>query len=390
MLLLRSLFAAALTVLVGLVGSCCTAQAAARLSIREALREVSGWTIGNNEAAGGCLAATTYRDNTTIWIGFDGKGGGTIGFTNPAWKSIEPGQSYAIAMFAYGAGNWQGTFYGTVRSNEKGIVAENTKLDFLKDLARAGGVVVQVNGRPVAKLSLSGSSAALDAVASCMENDRSRTASSSDKHDAGDSALKATGTGFFVSENGDVITNFHVIDECTLVRVSYSSSFQEEARVVARDKANDLALLSTIIKPMFVPAFSTRPEIGESVFVFGFPFLGVLASSGNFTIGNVTANAGLGDDTSQLQVSAPIQPGNSGGALLDQKGSVLGIIVSKLNPDAVKDIPQNVNFAIKSAIAVSFLESNNVNANTKVMPEPLESTKIAKLAQSFTVRVYCY
>jgi hypothetical protein len=78
---------------------------------------------------------------------------------------------------------------------------------------------------------------------------------------------------------------------------------------------------------------------------------------------------------------------------MDQDGNILGVLVSKLNAlriaKVTDDIPQNVNFAIKSSIATNFLESNNISANTQVSDRPLESTNIAELSRSFTVRVTC-
>ena len=103
-------------------------------------------------------------------------------------------------------------------------------------------------------------------------------------------------------------------------------------------------------------SFGLAPRFakGEQIVIYGFPLAGALASTGNLATGIVSALAGLGDDTSKLQISAPIQPGNSGGPVLDQSGHVIGVVVSKLN--AIKaasitgDIPQNVNFAIKTGV----------------------------------------
>jgi S1-C subfamily serine protease len=89
-------------------------------------------------------------------------------------------------------------------------------------------------------------------------------------------------------------------------------------------------------------------RLGESIAVFGFPLHGLLATSGNFTLGNITAVAGIGDDTRMVQMSAPVQPGNSGGPLLDQTGNVIGTVVAKIN--AIKlaritnDLAENINF----------------------------------------------
>ncbi len=90
----------------------------------------------------------------------------------------------------------------------------------------------------------------------------------------------------------------------------------------------------------------------------------LLATSGNFTTGAVTALARIGDDSRFYQISAPVQPGNSGGPLLDENGNLIGVISSKLNPfneiKAQGDIPQNVNFAIKASVLANFLQDNSI------------------------------
>jgi serine protease Do len=95
---------------------------------------------------------------------------------------------------------------------------------------------------------------------------------------------------------------------------------------MAHDAANDLALIKVEMHTTAFASFRSGVRLGEGVAVFGFPLAGLLARSGNFTLGNVTAVAGLGDDTRILQISAPVQPGNSGGPLLDYSGNVVGVI----------------------------------------------------------------
>jgi S1-C subfamily serine protease len=203
----------------------------------------------------------------------------------------------------------------------------------------------------------------------------------------------STGTGFFVSSQGHVLTNHHVVENCTKFAVAQGNAVSQAGRVVASDSKNDLALLSTEMKPAVVPNMRIGVRVGENIFVYGFPLSGLLTSTGNFTIGNVTAVAGLGDDTTMIQMSAPVQPGNSGGPVLDQFGNVVGVVVSKLNAlriaKVTDDIPQNVNFAIKSLIAMSFLESRNVNAEAGGSKERLDATQIADRARSFTVQIRC-
>jgi hypothetical protein len=107
----------------------------------------------------------------------------------------------------------------------------------------------------------------------------------------------------------------------------------------------------------------------------------------------VTALAGIQDDSRSLQISAPVQPGSSGGPLLDEAGKVVGVVVAKL--DALKvarvteDMPQNVNFAIKATVAADFLGAHGVRYAEGNPGPPLAPSAIAERARAFTVRVEC-
>jgi serine protease Do len=373
------------------------AQAASLLSISKVYSEVGGWTIGSNEPSGGCLGAVSYRDGTTVWVGIDSGGEGILGFSNAAWQSIENGRTYRIQMRAYGRRNWFGNFAGVERTDEKGLITAGVKVDFLADFARAGAISISVDGKPVTQLSLRGSSAALDAVVTCKQT---VAPSSGAEHvkghqtpDQSNSDREISGTGFFVTPMGHVLTNNHVIKDCTKIWAAAPGEPRQTANLIARDETNDLAILKTEIKPAQVPAFNSRPKIGEDIYVYGFPLSGVLATSGNFTVGNVTATAGLEDDSRMIQISAPVQPGNSGGPVMDKAGNIIGVTVSKLNALQVAkvtdDIPQNVNFAIKASIAENFLETNNITPNTLLSDKQLETTTLAELSRRFTVRVTC-
>jgi tetratricopeptide (TPR) repeat protein len=121
------------------------------------------------------------------------------------------------------------------------------------------------------------------------------------------------GTGFFISQEGHIVTNAHVVAGCSVVQASAGIGLEANARVLTRDTANDLALLKVDARPTAYGHLRTGVRTGENIAAFGFPLYGLLATTGNFTVGNVSAVAGLGDDTRYLQISAPIQPGNSGG-----------------------------------------------------------------------------
>jgi TPR repeat protein/S1-C subfamily serine protease/uncharacterized protein YecT (DUF1311 family) len=200
------------------------------------------------------------------------------------------------------------------------------------------------------------------------------------------------GTAFFVSKDGKALTNAHVVEQCSQVRVT-SAGQESPARIVARDEKNDLALLATAVKPLQAASWRLSVRQGEDIVVYGFPLTGVLASGGNVATGNVTALAGLSNDSRFLQISAPVQPGNSGGPILDRNGNVVGVVVAKLNAlnvaSVTGDIPQNVNFAIKASVAAAFLDAQHVEHMEAVNAAALSTPDIAERATALTAQVIC-
>jgi S1-C subfamily serine protease len=213
--------------------------------------------------------------------------------------------------------------------------------------------------------------------------------------------LEGTGTGFAVSRDGQIVTNHHVVAGCAEVRVWPPRQDAVAAAVVARDAGNDLALVKA---PVGLPVAAIREDrdirAGDSVVAVGFPLPGLLASEANVTTGTVSALAGIGNDPRFLQMTVPVQPGNSGGPLLDLAGRVVGVVVGQL--DALKvasvtgDIPQNVNFAIKASILRSFLDASAVGVAPRdppgepAYPIPLSPAAVGADAKAFTVMVECW
>jgi TPR repeat protein len=201
-----------------------------------------------------------------------------------------------------------------------------------------------------------------------------------------------SGTAFFVSRNGNVLTNAHVVESCRQISLNAEGQIGA-AKILARDERNDLVLLATDLHPTQTVNWRLQARQGEDVVVYGFPLTGVLASGGNVATGNITALAGLADDSRFLQISAPVQPGNSGGPLLDRSGAVVGVVVAKLNAlevaSATGDIPQNVNFAIKASVAAAFLDAQHVAHSESGGAGALSTPDIAERARSFTVQVIC-
>ncbi len=180
----------------------------------------------------------------------------------------------------------------------------------------------------------------------------------------------SSGTGFVVAE-GKLLTNNHVVDECARMVARNARGERQDAKIVVVDRRRDLALLN--VSRNFGPALTFRdpPGIrrGEPVVTYGFPLAGLLSSGPTLTRGDVSALTGLRDTKLNIQISAPVQPGNSGGPLLDQEGLVIGVVVSKLNAAQIAeitdgDIPQNVNFAVTGTEALSFLREHGISPAT--------------------------
>ena len=206
----------------------------------------------------------------------------------------------------------------------------------------------------------------------------------------------STGTGFQITREGHVVTNFHVAGDCQQITLNKPSNLPVPASLVAADRDNDLVVLkaSGLPKDSVAPLREgASPKAGTEIVVFGFPLTGLLASNGNVVTGNITSLAGLGNKASQYQISAPVQPGNSGGPVLDREGRVVAVVVSKLDAmkavEATGDIPQNINFAIKESVLQNFLESSSVAFQSQSSGTTMDTPALAEKAQSFTYMVEC-
>jgi S1-C subfamily serine protease len=199
----------------------------------------------------------------------------------------------------------------------------------------------------------------------------------------------SSGTGIVVSADGRILTNSHVVHGCTEFHVNKVGAVPVSARLLAVDQSVDLAILQASVLTDVLPSFRTAARLGENVFVFGFPLSGLLAASGNFTAGNITATAGPLDDAKLLQLSAPVQPGNSGGPLLDAHGNVAKLDALMV-ANVTKDLPQNVIFAIKASVAAHFLKANGVTTQfTSSVSQSLAPDEIAERATALAVHVTC-
>ncbi len=224
-----------------------------------------------------------------------------------------------------------------------------------------------------------------------------------------------SGSGFFISKSGHVLTNQHVVDNCKQVTIGDNSKKQVTANVLETDRRNDLALLK--ISSMQMSSAETKSlirklgikivplasggllrledvELGEDVLVAGYPYGEIFSNSIKVTKGIVSANRGLGDDTGQFQIDAAVQPGNSGGPIYDENGNIVGVVVSQLNKvkfaKVTGSMPENVNFGIKTSTVRQFLNASGLTTKWSKRSKPMSTRELAKIAKSQTVMVVCH
>ena len=203
-----------------------------------------------------------------------------------------------------------------------------------------------------------------------------------------------TGTGFFVSPLGYLITNAHVVGGCSDATLHLSDGRESKAAIVGRNERDDLAILkSQVSAPTFANFRSSPPlRLGTDIVVFGYPRLDLLTSTGNLVNGLVSGLAGPNNDASLIQISAPVQSGNSGGAVLDRSGNVVGVVVAKTNFTSSADkieVLQQANFAINADLVVTFLNEHKVPISMVASFADKPTADVADVAKGFTAIVLC-
>jgi S1-C subfamily serine protease len=172
---------------------------------------------------------------------------------------------------------------------------------------------------------------------------------------------KASGSGFFITEDGYLLSNAHVVEGAArLVVKTKLGAFP--AVLVRVDAINDIAVLkaSGAFRPLPITP-SRTVKLGDSVITVGFPNPALQGVEPKLTDGKISSLAGVQDDARHFQISVAVQPGNSGGALVNSVGNAVGIVTARLSDKAALEtsgaLPQNVNYAIKGSYVLSFLEA---------------------------------
>jgi S1-C subfamily serine protease len=225
----------------------------------------------------------------------------------------------------------------------------------------------------------------------------------------------STGSGFFISKLGHVITNQHVVNKCRKVTVGANANKQVAAKVLETDHRNDLALLrisstkmasaetKSLISKLGIAVVplatrgllrSDKVERGEDVLVAGYPYGVTYSNSMKVTKGIVSDVRGFGNDTGQFQIDAAVQPGNSGGPIYDAHGNIIGVVVSQLNKlkfaKNTGSLPENVNFGIKASTVRQFLNASGLPTKLSERTKVMSTRDLAKIAENQTVMVVCY
>lgn len=203
------------------------------------------------------------------------------------------------------------------------------------------------------------------------------------------------GTGFFVAL-GRVLTNHHVVERCAALTIRGVDGKTVTAELVADEKSRDLALIKTDAVAAAVASFRRTGTIraGEPVATIGYPDQGMPRIEPSLTFGTLVS-ADRAVNPARFVISADVRPGNSGGALLDERGQVVGVVNAKIDTVRVYQRTgqsvDNIGFAIAIGPALEFLTRNGVK------PTQAEATAILGTgedllthAKQFTVRIGCW
>ena len=184
----------------------------------------------------------------------------------------------------------------------------------------------------------------------------------------------------FFHKNGYLVTNYHVIDNGKVFEIDVTKNGKTtsyEAEVISTDRQNDLAILkitSSNFKPLSKLSYNFNTniqDVGSSVFALGYPLTQIMGNEIKFTDGKISSKSGFQGDITTYQISVPIQPGNSGGPLFNEKGNLVGITSSGVN----KQLADNANYAIKTSYLKLLIDSTNDRIELPNSSE-LESKKL--------------
>ena len=364
-----------------------------------------------------CWAMTSYASGVSLVVGQNAANAWLLGFASPAFK-LNKGDTAPIDVTFDGQS--QARLFATASSSN--MLTAILPVGVARSFQRASLMVAQA-GQATLQFNLSSTGPLLNVIATCVAKVKADglnsagdfaklAAKPSAAADAGNGApaspkagrnadknaeksVGKTGTGFVISASGHILTNNHVIDGCTDIRGNLNGQPETTLRMVSSDAQNDLALLQgpTGSFKDYAKIRDRSVHSGDSVVVIGYPFHGLLTSDFTVTTGIVSSLSGIRNDTRFLQISAAVQPGNSGGPLFDTNGLVTGVVTGKLDGlymiRSTGDIPENINFAVKTGAIRDFLDNSVVPYETAAPGSEIKTPEIAEKARAFTLLITC-
>ena len=206
-----------------------------------------------------------------------------------------------------------------------------------------------------------------------------------DENDDNSKGAGSSGTAFFVSNKGHLLTNNHVVEGCSISKITYKNK-DYDTQLIATDKTLDLALLKAELRPQSFFNFSKNNiKKLNKVYVAGYPLGKGLSDDLKISSGIVSSLKGFQDNSNEIQIDAPINPGNSGGPIINENGDLIAIAVSGL----AKDQTEGINFGIKSSAAELFLRSNKVTPKKAMYSRIKDNDKLLEILEQGTVYTYC-
>ena len=196
----------------------------------------------------------------------------------------------------------------------------------------------------------------------------------------------SSGTALFIKKKGYLLTNNHVVEGCSLSKISYKNN-DYDTKLIATDRTLDLALLKSELKPKTFINFSDNDvKKLDTIYVAGYP-LGIEGLSDDLKMnpGVVSSLKGFDNNSNEIQIDAAINSGNSGGPIINENGDLVAITVSGM----AKDQTEGINFGIKSSAAERFLKSNNINFNKSLNSRSKNKEQLRNILEEGTVYTYC-
>lgn len=206
----------------------------------------------------------------------------------------------------------------------------------------------------------------------------------------------AMGTAFFINKNGNLLTNYHVVQDCKAISIETPARDVTPAAVLAVDVANDLALLTTNRQSLgvvrFRPNFPILP--GAAVATVGYPNQGLPPVTPSITTGHFLRMIDIDKDRQRIAIEADIRHGNSGGPLLDEDGLVIGVVFAKLDTvkayKLTKQVVDNLGYAIPDPTVRAFLDRNVMSYAIGTVAAPMSPEQILEAGKAYIARAGCW